>query len=112
MSVYHNMSRDQMERIFFPVAHDLVKGVVDEHAAGRRVREQDRDFIASFFAHALSGTIRDWIGQGMNVDPRLLMQGIATVADGSIETALGRLEIPGGYVAGSEGNVPEGGGAL
>lgn len=45
-SIYHDMSREQVERFLVPVVSDLVKSVVDEHAARRHVREQDRDFIA------------------------------------------------------------------
>ena len=59
-------------------------------------------------AHALIGTVLDWIALDMRDDPQQLVQRVATVADGAIETALDRLEIPGGYVAGSEGSVPEG----
>lgn len=107
-SIYHDMSRGQVERFLVPVVSDLVKSVVDEHAARRHVREQDRDFIARFFAHALIGTVLDWIARDMRDDPQQLVQRVATIADGAIETALDRLEIPGGYIAGSEGSVPEG----
>ena len=107
-SIYHDMSREQVERFLVPVVSDLVKDVVDEHAARRYVREQDRDFIARFFAHALIGTVLDWVARDMRDDPQQLVQRVATVADGAIETALDRLEAPSGYVAGSEGSVPEG----
>ena len=107
-SIYHDMNREQVERFLVPVVSDLVKSVVDEHAARRHVREQDRDFIARFFAHALIGTVLDWIARDMRDDPQQLVQRVATIADGAIETALDRLEIPGGYIAGSEGSVPEG----
>ena len=107
-SIYHDMSREQVERFLVPVVSDLVKSVVDEHAARRHVREQDRDFIARFFAHALIGAVLDWIARDMRDDPQQLVQRVATIADGAIETALDRLEIPGGYIAGSEGSVPEG----
>ena len=107
-SIYHDMSREQVERFLVPVVSDLVKSVVDEHAARRHVREQDRDFIARFFAHALIGTVLDWIARDMRDDPQQLVQRVATIADGAIETALDRLEIPGGYIAGGEGGVPEG----
>ena len=107
-SIYHDMSREQVERFLVPVVSDLVKSVVDEHAARRHVREQDRDFIARFFAHALIGTVLDWIARDMRDDPQRLVQRVATIADGAIETALDRLVIPGGYIAGSEGSVPEG----
>ena len=43
----------------------------------------------------------------MNDDPHALVQGIVIISDGAIETALGRLEIPGGYVAGSEDALPD-----
>lgn len=107
-SIYHDMSREQVERFLVPVVSDLVKSVVDEHAARRHVREQDRDFIARFFAHALIGTVLDWIARDMRDDPQQLVQRVATIADGAIETALDRLESPGGYIAGSEWSVPEG----
>ncbi len=107
-SIYHDMSREQVERFLVPVVSDLVKDVVDEHAAHRHVHDQDRDFIARFFAHALIGTVLDWIARDMRDDPQQLVQRVATVSDGAIETALDRLEIPGGYIAGSEGSVPEG----
>lgn len=107
-SIYHDMSREQVERFLVPVVSDLVKSVADEHAARRHVREQDRDFIARFFAHALIGTVLDWIARDMRDDPQQLVQRVTTIADGAIETALDRLEIPGGYIAGSEGSVPEG----
>lgn len=107
-SIYHDMSREQVERFLVPVVSDLVKSVVDEHAARRHVREQDRDFIARFFAHALIGTVLDWIARDMRDDPQQLVQRVATITDGAIETALDRFEIPGGYIAGSEGSVPEG----
>ena len=107
-SIYHDMSREQVERFLVPVVSDLVKDVVDEHAARRHVREQDRDFIAHFFAHALIGTVLDWIARDMRDDPQQLVQRVATIADGAIETALDRLEVPGGYVAGSEGSANNG----
>lgn len=108
MNVYRNVSREQVERFLVPVVSDLVKGVVDEHATTRHVRTQDRDFIARFFAHALIGTVLDWIARDMHDNPQLLVQAVATIADGAIETALDRLEIPGGYIAGSEGSAPQG----
>ena len=107
VSIYRDMSREQVERFLGPVVSDLVKDVVDEHAARRSVHEQDRDFIARFFAHALIGTVLDWVARDMRDNPQQLVQRIATISDGAIETALDRLEVPGGYVAGSEGSVPE-----
>ena len=107
VSIYRDMSREQVERFLVPVVSDLVKDVVDEHAARRSVHEQDRDFIARFFAHALIGTVLDWVARDMRDNPQQLVQRIATISDGAIETALDRLEVPGGYVAGSEGSVPE-----
>ena len=107
VSIYRDMSREQVERFLVPVVSDLVKDVVDEHAARRSVHEQDRDFIERFFAHALIGTVLDWVARDMRDNPQQLVQRIATISDGAIETALERLEVPGGYVAGSEGSVPE-----
>ena len=53
MNVYHCVSAERIQRFLQPVTSDLIEGVVDEHAAGMKISQADRDFISGFFAHAL-----------------------------------------------------------
>lgn len=53
MNVYRCVSAERIQRFLQPVTSDLIEGVVDEHAAGMKISQADRDFISGFFAHAL-----------------------------------------------------------
>lgn len=92
MNVYRSVSRERVERFLVPAVHDLVRGVVEEHASGCRVREGDKDFLSDFLAHALVGTILDWIADGMREEPGELASRVACACDGQVAAALGRFE--------------------
>ena len=42
LNVYHSVSREQVERYLYQVTYGLLIGVVEEQAAGRNVREEDK----------------------------------------------------------------------
>lgn len=92
MNVYRSVSRERVERFLQPATRDLVMGVIEEHAAGIRVRQAEKDFLADFFAHAFVGTMLDWIAGGMREDPEKIVARVAAIVDGQAELALKRLE--------------------
>lgn len=90
MNVYHCVSAERIQRFLQPVTSDLIEGVVDEHAAGMKVSQADRDFISGFFAHAFIGVMLDWIADGMVEDPAAVVERVSRVCEGQIDAALAR----------------------
>ena len=95
MNVYRSVSAERVQRFLHPAVHDLIKGVVTEHAGGHHVSERDQDFIADFFAHAFIGVMLDWIRDGMREDPERVVRRVAAVSDGAIESSLTHFEVNG-----------------
>ena len=61
LNVYRTLSREQIENYLFRLVYDLIMGVVEEKAAGLRVTQQQKQFVAEFYTEALAGTLVNWV---------------------------------------------------
>lgn len=84
LNAYHCISRDQIENFLFQLTYSLIKGVVDEQAAGTNISESEKNFIADFYKYSFVGIMLDWIKQGMNSDYRQIAAYICKVLQGTI----------------------------
>ncbi len=87
-SVYHSLNREHMEEYLYRITFDLLIGVVEERAAGKRVCESDKKFIADFYKFAFVGLMLDWIKSGMKEDPAQIIDRLSTLIQGDITKAL------------------------
>ena len=68
LNVYHSVSREQIETYLFQLTYDLLRGVVEEKAAGVKISEEEKRFIADFYKYGFVGVMLDWIKKGMKDD--------------------------------------------
>ena len=54
LNVYRTLSREQIENYLFRLVYDLIMGVVEEKAAGLRVTQQQKQFVAEFYKYMIS----------------------------------------------------------
>lgn len=92
LNVYHSVSREQVERYLYQVTYGLLIGVVEEQAAGRNVREEDKKFIADFYKYAFVGLMLEWIRGGMKQDPEQIVGRLAVLIHGDIARALEKFQ--------------------
>ena len=90
LNVYRCVHREQVEKYLQPLVDRLVLGVLDEEAAHRRVREEDRQFIAQVYAYILIGVMLDWIRDDMREDPQRIAERLSRLLHGSMAGALAR----------------------
>lgn len=88
MNIYHSVSRDQLERYLYKLVYPLTRGVVDELAKGKSVREEDKDFIANFYKYAFVGLVSEWIEKGMVAEPSDIIDHLSVLVKGSMAQAL------------------------
>ena len=88
MNVYHSVSREQVEIYLYKLTYDLLIGVVEEKAAGKQVRQEDKEFIANFYKYAFVGLMLEWIKGGMKEDPERIIDRLSTLIHGDISRAL------------------------
>ena len=87
-SVYHSMSREQLERYLYDVTYDLLIGVVEEESAGLDVSDDEKAFIADFYKYGFVGMMLAWIRDGMREDPEQIVGRLSVMAQGNFRKAL------------------------
>lgn len=88
MNVYHSEGREQIENFLFKVTYQLFLNVVNEEAAGMKVSEEDRQFIANFYKYAFVGLTLDWIKGGMMEEPEAIVSRVSALMQGNFRKAL------------------------
>lgn len=88
MNVYHVVSRERIEQYLYPLIHRLLLGVVEEKSADMEVKEEDKQFIASFYEYAFAGIMLEWIGNKMKEDPAIIVERTSRLLQGNIVRAL------------------------
>jgi probable dihydroxyacetone kinase regulator len=89
---FHSLSREHLERFLYGQTYNLLIEVIDEKAAeleiSRRVRKDDKAFIAHFYKYSFVGLMLDWIDNGMKEEPQMIVDRVGTLIQGDIEKAL------------------------
>lgn len=88
MNVYRSVSREQVEQYLYKLTYDLLIGVVNEKAGDRKVREEDKRFIADFYKYAYVGLLLDWIRGDMKEDPHAIVERLGVLMHGNFTRAL------------------------
>lgn len=89
-NVYNSMSREQMERSLTGPVTELLLSVLRETESSGRLSEEELIFIASFYSYAFIGIMLDWVGDGMEEEPAVMIKRIECVMSGSFEKAVDR----------------------
>ena len=91
MNVYRCVSRERVEQYLITLTDGLIRGVVEEEAAGiAGVREDDRAFIAKLYSYMFVGLMLDWVADDMRGDPAEIVRRLALCIRGSVAGALER----------------------
>lgn len=88
MNVYKALPREQIERYLNEQTGALLMSVIEEKAVELDVSEKDKQFIADFFKFAFNGIMLNWIADGMNENPKYIVDRVSILIDGDIVHAL------------------------
>lgn len=92
MSVYHAVSREQIERYLHLVIHHLMSQLIEKSVATAGISLKDKEglFVANFYKYALIGTLLDWVKSDMKADyQELVVQLTSLIHDPLIGTLRG-----------------------
>ncbi|MCB2291784.1 TetR/AcrR family transcriptional regulator C-terminal domain-containing protein [Clostridium sp. CS001] len=83
----HNSSYWQEFNIYFTsFSRRLLEVVVDECVEKTAVKLNDKDykFIVNFYRHVFNGLIIDWVSEGMEEEPEIILEKLLIMITGSI----------------------------
>ena len=86
LHVYHSSFWPEAELFFAGLSNKLMLDVVDEciEKLGVSISEKNKSFIISFYRRVFNGLYIDWINEGMEDDPRILLEKLLLMISGSI----------------------------
>lgn len=88
MNIFHSISLDTLYKYLYKLVYPLIYNVVNEKAQGLIVIEEDKRFIADFFKYSFVALVLDWIEKDMKEDPKIIIDRLSILIEGTIEHAL------------------------
>ena len=74
LNVYHDISRDKIEKILFKLVIFILN--------------QQKDFIAHFYKYGFVGVMLDWIDSGMDEDYQMILDDLEMTVLGTIDLSI------------------------
>ena len=93
INIYRNVPKDYLYRYLYRVTYQLLYGVIEETAEGMIVREEDKVFIANFYKYGFVGLVVEWIEGGMKEDPKLIIERLNSLIQGTFFHALNNAKV-------------------
>lgn len=86
LHVYNSSYWPETNKYFTDLSNRLLTCVVAEYAAKARVelKEKDENFIVNFYRHVFNGLIIDWVSEGMEDKPEVILRKLLIMITGSI----------------------------
>lgn len=82
--------QNAFDEYFFEFCSELIMGVINDLSFEMNVSDNDKKFIVDFYTHAFVGITIQWIKHGMKESPKIIVDEIKNVVDGSMLGALTR----------------------
>ncbi len=92
LNTFNSLSRTHLDMYLYSVINELLMEVVNEISCNIKVKEDDKKFIANFYALAFIGLIIQWMKDGMKEDPKLIIEKLSELIEGNFIKALQRYE--------------------
>jgi probable dihydroxyacetone kinase regulator len=86
LHVYNSSYWGEVNAYFTNLSTRLLDDVVDEcvEKTGMELMDKDHIFIVNFYRHVFNGLIIDWISEGMEEDPEIILKKLLIMITGSI----------------------------
>ncbi len=88
MNTFYSVNRRQLEKFMQNLARPAILDIAQTFAAGKRIEEEDLDFVVNIFTFGLVGIMTEWVSDGMNVEYKGNIDKFFLVIDGTMEGTL------------------------
>ena len=86
LHVYHSSYRPEANTFFTSLSNRLLDDVVEEcvEELGVKLNDKDRRFIVNFYRHVFNGLMMDWVNEGMEEEPEIILKKLLIMISGSV----------------------------
>ena len=91
MNLYKNIPLDMLNRYLYELVYPIIFSVVDEKSQEYIVNDDDIKFIVDFYMYAFVALVENWIKDGMEEDPKKIIDRLSILLKGTIDHSLTNL---------------------
>lgn len=90
LHVYHSSYWPEANNFFINFSNKLLYDVVMECSQKMETKlfQKDQEFIVNFYRHVFNGLITDWVSDGMEVEPQIILKRLLIMIAGSISRSV------------------------
>lgn len=90
LHVYHSSYWPEANMYFTNFTNKLLDDVVTECALKMEVKLSDKDevFIVNFYRHVFNGVMIDWVSDGMEIEPQIILRQLLVMITGNISRSV------------------------
>lgn len=93
VNAFYSVNRRQLERFLLELVRPSLEVIARHYAQGKRISQEDLDFVVNVFDFALVGVVTEWVGGGMDASIMKDFDRLYKVIDGTMENALQKFSI-------------------
>lgn len=84
--IYNSSYWPEAKNYFIDFSKNLLNNVVVECAENMKVNllDKDKNFIVNFYGHVFTGLMLDWLSEGMEEEPQVMLRKLLLMITGSI----------------------------
>lgn len=86
--VYNSVNREVIGGYVHRLISELLEEGMDQLPTKEKVSDKERKLIVDFYAHAFTGLLLQWIGEGMKEDPAVLVDAMGKIGTGGLARAV------------------------
>lgn len=87
-NVYHSVSHEMLTKNLYRLVFPIIYGVVKEKTNKVDIKEEDIIFITDFYKYSFVAIMLKWIDDGMNDDPKKIVERVSNIVTGTIDNAI------------------------
>ena len=86
LHVYKSSYYPEANTYFTNLSRRLLDDVVEEcvEKMGVNLKDKDQNFIVNFYRHVFNGLMMDWVSEGMEEEPEIILKKLLIMIKGSI----------------------------
>ena len=86
-NTYYSISKDLLLNFIYAQTNILIMDVIEEKSKNINISNEDKMFIANFYKYGFVGLLQDWIESGMKQKPKVIINKLSVMIDGSFDNA-------------------------
>lgn len=86
-NIYHSVSVEVLRNNLYRLVYPIIYSEIIEKSKGKKLKQEDKKFITDFYKYSFVSIVLNWIENGMQENPELIVNKVSRLITGTIDHA-------------------------